>query len=115
MSDIAKNDMYIYNLNGLIDNRKKLLIDKFKEINKNIYKNERLQDVFIDNYEEFDKIILEKIKLINAFTYVTAYLDTIIEDTNIPKDKREEAYREKKDIINIINSEKQKIKLLRQT
>ena len=113
MSNIAKNDMYINNLNELIDNRKKLLINKFKEINKNTSKNERLQDVLIYNQEDFNKIIFEKKKLIEAFTYIIEYLDTIIEDKNISKNKREDAYREKKNINNIINSEKQTIKLLK--
>lgn len=110
MSNIAKNDMYISNLKELIENRKKIFFDKFKEINKNSSENERLQDILIDNYYEYEKIIEEKNKLIDAFNHIVIYLDTIIEDNTIDKIKREEAYREKKNIMELIKSQKKEIK-----
>jgi hypothetical protein len=112
MSDIAKNDLYINNLKELIEDRKKLLTDKFKEISKNIDDNERLSDVFVDNLPLYDNIIREKHNLIEAFNNISDYLDTIIHNKSIPKNKRQEAYREKKDIINIIKIQKKELKSL---
>jgi hypothetical protein len=110
MTDIAKNDLYIKNLKELIEDRKKLLSDKFKQINNNISENKRLSDIFADNLPVYQNIIREKSELIEAFNNIVKYLDTIIEDKSIEKHKRQEAYREKKDIINIIKTQKKELK-----
>lgn len=109
MSDIAKNDIYINNLKELIQNRKKLLHDKFKELNKNIKDNERLQDIFLDNLPDYENIVSDKKKLIHSLNNIVNYLDTIIEDKTLSKHKREDANREKKEIITIIKLQKKEL------
>lgn len=112
MSDIAKNDLYISNLKELIDDRKKLLATKFKQINKNISENERLSEIFLDNLPLYDNIVREKTNLIDALKNIVKYLDTIIDDKSIPKDKRREAYKERNDIMSLIKLQKKELKSL---
>jgi hypothetical protein len=109
MAYIAKNDMFIEDIQDIIENRKKLLLDKFKELNKTMEENDNLINVYSDNLSYYETIINDKKKLIKSLNYIVAYLETIIDDSTIAKERREDANREKKEIIKLIEDKENEI------
>ena len=72
--DIFNNDIIIFNIDNLIENKKKLLLEKRKELIIRERNNEFLREVVEDYQNYYNKIKTEKQKQYETLLYLTDYI-----------------------------------------
>lgn len=103
----ASRDIYINNLNKIIQDRKNLLLENYKEINKNINKNDILTDVA----EEYKMYFLNYLKECEALSKLSDYIDTIASDNVNNKHMINELKKEQNIIFREIKNIENKMKI----
>lgn len=106
--ELALRDMKIFQMKAEIENRKKMLCSKRKQLLQTKRENKFLVDVFED-YEKYNKqIVHENERKIKFFEQLHDYIDRITYDLKLTDNKLKESQMEQRDImkeINILKSE----------
>lgn len=72
--DIAKNDILMIDIDNMINNKKKLLLEKRNELISVKNNNEFLKEVVEDYKNYYNKIKMEKQKQYETLLYLTDYI-----------------------------------------
>jgi uncharacterized protein (DUF3084 family) len=107
--DLVIRDKNIELLQLQIQDRKKLLLEKYKTINKIAQENEFLGDVANDYERYYNYIVEQKKQQIIAYENLLAYLGNLILNTALTTSSIENAKNQQKEILNKINYIKREI------
>lgn len=95
--DIAIQDLFIIDIDNIINNKKKFLFEKQNELINNERNNEFLKDVLGDYNNYYNKIKLEKQKQYETLLFISDYIhkmnntlnktDYLVNESKIQRDK----------------------------
>ena len=102
--DIIKNKLIIE-----INKRKEFLKDEYKILQERKRENNFFEQVYDDYKKYYSLIIEEKQKLYEALQNISNYLDSLIEESNMAKDKLEELKNDKYKILGKIEQVRSEI------
>jgi len=101
--EIALRDMKIYQMRAEIENRKRILCKKRKQLIQNKKNNALLEDVLEDYSIYNNHIISEKKKKIMFLEKLHSYIGKITTDLKLADEKLKESNDEQKNILKEIN------------
>jgi hypothetical protein len=101
--EIALRDMKIYQMRAEIENRKRILCKKRKQLIQNKKNNALLEDVLEDYSIYNNHIISEKKKKIMFLEKLHSYIGKITNDLKLADEKLKESNDEQKNILKEIN------------
>jgi hypothetical protein len=100
---LAKRDLQILQLEKEIKNRKKLLVNKKKELEENNKINHYLEGVKNEYNKYYEFTIKEKQEQYDALMLLNQYIDDLIKSENLVKEDLRAAKHEQTTIIKEIN------------
>lgn len=101
--NLAIRDHKIFQLKAELENRKKILCMKRKQLKTNVNENSFLKDVMND-YEKYNThLIGQKEKQIVFFQKLTQYIENITNDLQLTDSKLKETKSEQRDILKEIS------------
>lgn len=107
--ELALRDMKIFQMKAEIENRKKILCSKRKQLMQSKKENKLLENVFED-YEKYNKhFIIENEKKIKSLQLLHGYIDRITYDLKLTDNKLKESQIDQRDIMKEINILKNEI------
>jgi hypothetical protein len=107
--ELALRDMKIFQMKAEIENRKKILCSKRKQLIQSKKENKLLENVFED-YEKYNKhFIIENEKKIKSLQLLHGYIDRITYDLKLTDTKLKESQIDQRDIMKEINILKNEI------
>jgi hypothetical protein len=106
---LAKRDKTIELLKEQIQERKQLLINKYKYLGELCGQNEYLNDILYDYYDYFNYIKIQKEQQIQQYEIIYKYLDKIIREANTTTNEINSAIREQDEILSKIELIKREI------
>lgn len=112
---LAKRDKTIELLKQQIQERKQLLIDKYKHLGQLSEQNDYLNNILYDYYDYFHYIKTQKEQQIQQYEIIYKYLDKIIGETNATTNEINSAIKEQDEILNKIEFIKREISEIMQT
>lgn len=101
--DLAMRDHRIFQMKAEIENRKKILCAKRRELTKNTKENSFLKDVVADYNKYNSHIISQRNKQIHFFHNLNQYIDNITSELKITDDKLKETRIEQREIMKEID------------
>lgn len=101
--ELAKKDMQISDIEKLIHDRKQMLFDKYKELQKTANENEYLKDVKQEYEDYFSLVQKEKREQLDALNNVYKHLDEIIKTSKLTDSFLENSKIEQQEIMKQIN------------
>jgi hypothetical protein len=100
--NLATRDHKIFQMKAEIENRKKLLCAKRREIAKNIKENTFLKDV-ADDYNRYNAhIISQQKQQIEAFELLNRYITNITDELELADNKLKDSRLEQREIMRVI-------------
>lgn len=100
--NLATRDHKIFQMKAEIENRKKLLCAKRREIAKNIKENTFLKDV-ADDYNSYNAYIISQQKQqIEAFEVLNSYITNITDELELADNKLKDSRLEQREIMRVI-------------
>lgn len=106
---LAVRDHKIFQMKAELENRKKMLCAKRRELKKSTKENELLTEVMRDYDQYNNHLISQKKKQIDFLQQLNQYIDTITHELNLTTNKLEESKHEQRDIIKEINLLKEEL------
>jgi hypothetical protein len=107
--ELSLRDMKIFQMKAEIENRKKILCSKRKQLIQSKKENKLLENVFED-YEKYNKhFIIENEKKIKSLQLLHGYIDRITYDLKLTDTKLKESQIDQRDIMKEINILKNEI------
>lgn len=106
---LAERDLYLVHIDSLMDEKRKMLLEKQKTLQQNVIQNEYLNLVRNDYRMYYDYIIKQKKDQIRAMNYLNQYIDEIIVKGKLTDADLENAKMEKDELIQEIGNIKGKL------
>lgn len=100
---LAKKDLYLTQIERLIDKKRKFLIDKHKTLGKISKENEYLQQVQNDYQNYYHFIMNEKIEQMKAMNIINEYIKTLLIKGKLTDKDIYDAKKQQKEIFNEVN------------
>jgi hypothetical protein len=97
--DLARRDMSIEDMRTEVVNRKKMLLDKFKELRNTSSANQFLKGVADDYEHYFDYIKSQKREQYEALCMLSDYIEKISMDTELTEQLLRESKTDQKHIL----------------
>jgi len=107
--DLATRDHKIIQLKAELENRKKLLCMKRRQLKSNVRENHFLKDV-VDDYDTYNKhIISQKEKQVVFLQMLNQYIDNINQDLSLTNNQLQNSKHEQREILKEITYLKNEI------
>ena len=97
--DLARRDMSVEDMRIEVINRKKMLLDKFKELKNTSSTNKFLKGISNDYKHYFDFIKAQKRKQYEALCMLSNYIEKISMDTELTEQLLRESKSDQKQIL----------------
>jgi len=94
--NLALRDNSIKNISCIINERKKMLVEKYKQLKKAKEENIYIEDIVDDYKQYYNYIIEEKTKQYEAMEILKKYLDNISIDIDVTEQQLNENKEDKK-------------------
>jgi hypothetical protein len=96
---LAERDLYLVHIDTLMDEKRKMLLEKQKTLQQTAKENEYLEMVRNDYRKYYNHIVKQKEDQINAMNYLKQYIDEIIVDGKLTDVDLENAKMEQEELI----------------
>ena len=96
---LAERDLYLVHIDTLMDEKRKMLLEKQKTLQQTAKENEYLEMVRNDYRKYYNHIVKQKEDQINAMNYLNQYIDEIIVDGKLTDVDLENAKMEQDELI----------------
>lgn len=96
---LAQRDLYLVHIDTLMDEKRKMLLEKQKTLQQTAKENEYLEMVRNDYRKYYNHIVKQKEDQINAMNYLNQYIDEIIVDGKLTDVDLENAKMEQDELI----------------
>ena len=106
---LSERDLYIVHIDTLIDEKRKMLLEKQKILQQTAKENEYLEMVRNDYRKYYNHIVKQKEDQINAMNYLKQYIDEIIVDGKLTDTDLENAKMEQDELIQEMDNIKGKL------
>ena len=106
---LAERDLYLVHIDTLMDEKRKMLLEKQKTLQQTAKENEYLEMVRNDYRKYYNHIVKQKEDQINAMNYLKQYIDEIIVDGKLTDVDLENAKMEQDELIQEMGNIKGKL------
>jgi hypothetical protein len=106
---LAERDLYLVHIDTLMDEKRKMLLEKQKTLQQTAKENEYLEMVRNDYRKYYNYIVKQKEDQINAMNYLKQYIDEIIVDGKLTDVDLENAKMEQDELIQEMDNIKGKL------
>ena len=106
---LAERDLYLVHIDTLINEKRKMLLEKQKTLQQTAKENEYLEMVRNDYRKYYNHIVKQKEDQINAMNYLKQYIDEIIVDGKLTDTDLENAKMEQDELIQEMDNIKGKL------
>ena len=106
---LAERDLYLVHIDTLMDEKRKMLLEKQKTLQQTAKENEYLEMVRNDYRKYYNHIVKQKEDQINAMNYLKQYIDEIIVDGKLTDVDLENAKMEQDELIQEMDNIKGKL------
>jgi SMC interacting uncharacterized protein involved in chromosome segregation len=96
---LAQRDLYLVHIDTLMDEKRKMLLEKQKTLQQTAKENEYLEMVRNDYRKYYNHIVKQKEDQINAMKYLKQYIDEIMVDGKLTDVDLENAKMEQDELI----------------
>ena len=96
---LAERDLYLVHIDTLMDEKRKMLVEKQKTLQQTAKENEYLEMVRNDYRKYYNHIVKQKEDQINAMNYLKQYIDEIMVDGKLTDTDLENAKMEQDELI----------------
>ena len=96
---LVERDLYLVHIDTLMDEKRKMLLEKQKTLQQTAKENEYLEMVRNDYRKYYNHIVKQKEDQINAMNYLKQYIDEIIVDGKLTDVDLENAKMEQDELI----------------
>jgi hypothetical protein len=106
---LAERDLYLVHIDTLMEEKRKMLLEKQKTLQQTAKENEYLEMVRNDYRKYYNHIVKQKEDQINAMNYLKQYIDEIIVDGKLTDVDLENAKMEQDELIQEMDNIKGKL------
>jgi hypothetical protein len=106
---LAERDLYLVHIDTLMDEKRKMLLEKQKTLQQTAKENEYLEMVRNDYRKYYNYIVKQKEDQINAMNYLKQYIDEIIVDGKLTDVDLENAKMDQDELIQEMDNIKSKL------
>ena len=106
---LVERDLYLVHIDTLMDEKRKMLLEKQKTLQQTAKENEYLEMVRNDYRKYYNHIVKQKEDQINAMNYLNQYIDEIIVDGKLTDVDLENAKMEQDELIQEMGNIKSKL------
>ena len=106
---LAERDLYLVHIDTLMEEKRKMLLEKQKTLQQTAKENEYLEMVRNDYRKYYNHIVKQKEDQINAMNYLKQYIDEIIVDGKLTDVDLENAKMEQDELIQEMGNIKSKL------
>lgn len=106
---LVERDLYLVHIDTLMDEKRKMLLEKQKTLQQTAKENEYLEMVRNDYRKYYNHIVKQKEDQINAMNYLKQYIDEIIVDGKLTDTDLENAKMEQDELIQEMDNIKGKL------
>ena len=106
---LAERDLYLVHIDTLMDEKRKMLLEKQKTLQQTAKENEYLEMVRNDYRKYYNHIVKQKEDQISAMNYLKQYIDEIIVDGKLTDVDLENAKMEQDELIQEMDNIKGKL------
>jgi hypothetical protein len=106
---LAERDLYLVHIDTLMDEKRKMLLEKQKTLQQTAKENEYLEMVRNDYRKYYNHIVKQKEDQINAMNYLKQYIDEIIVNGKLTDMDLENAKMEQDELIQEMDNIKGKL------
>ena len=106
---LAERDLYLVHIDTLMDEKRKMLLEKQKTLQQTAKENEYLEMVRNDYRKYYNHIVKQKEDQINAMNYLKQYIDEIMVDGKLTDTDLENAKMEQDELIQEMSDIKSKM------
>lgn len=106
---LAERDLYLVHIDTLMDEKRKMLLEKQKTLQQTAKENEYLEMVRNDYRKYYNHIVKQKEDQINAMNYLKQYIDEIIVDGKLTDVDLENAKMDQDELIQEMGNIKGKL------
>ena len=106
---LAERDLYLVHIDTLMDEKRKMLLEKQKTLQQTAKENEYLEMVRNDYRKYYDYIAKQKEDQIRAMNYLSQYIDEIIVNGKLTDADLENAKMEQDELIQEMDNIKSKL------
>ena len=106
---LAERDLYLVHIDTLMDEKRKMLLEKQKTLQQTAKENEYLEMVRNDYRKYYNHIVKQKEDQINAMNYLNQYIDEIIVNGKLTDVDLENAKMEQDELIQEMGNIKSKL------
>ena len=106
---LAERDLYLVHIDTLMDEKRKMLLEKQKTLQQTAKENEYLEMVRNDYRKYYNHIVKQKEDQINAMNYLNQYIDDIIVNGKLTDVDLENAKMEQDELIQEMGNIKSKL------
>ena len=96
---LAERDLYLVHIDTLMDEKRKMLLEKQKTLQQTAKENEYLEMVRNDYRKYYNHIVKQKEDQINAMNYLKQYIDEIMVNVKLTDTDLENAKMEQDELI----------------
>jgi hypothetical protein len=101
---LVERDLYLVHIDTLMDEKRKMLLEKQKTLQQTAKENEYLEMVRNDYRKYYNHIVKQKEDQINAMNYLNQYIDEIIVNGKLTDVDLENAKMEQDELIQEMNN-----------
>ena len=106
---LAERDLYLVHIDTLMDEKRKMLLEKQKTLQQTAKENEYLEMVRNDYRKYYNHIVKQKEDQINAMNYLKQYIDEIMVNGKLTDMDLENAKMEQDELIQEMDNIKGKL------
>lgn len=106
---LVERDLYLVHIDTLMDEKRKMLLEKQKTLQQTAKENEYLEMVRNDYKKYYNHIVKQKEDQINAMNYLKQYIDEIIVNGKLTDVDLENAKMEQDELIQEMGNIKSKL------
>ena len=106
---LAERDLYLVHIDTLMDEKRKMLLEKQKTLQQTAKENEYLEMVRNDYRRYYNHIVKQKEDQINAMNYLKQYIDEIMVNGKLTDTDLENAKMEQDELIQEMDNIKGKL------
>ena len=106
---LAERDLYLVHIDTLMEEKRKMLLEKQKTLQQTAKENEYLEMVRNDYRKYYNHIVKQKEDQINAMNYLNQYIDVIIVDGKLTDTDLENAKMDQDELIQEMDNIKGKL------
>ena len=106
---LAERDLYLVHIDTLMDEKRKMLLEKQKTLQQTAKENEYLEMVRNDYRKYYNHIVKQKEDQINAMNYLKEYIDEIMVNGKLTDMDLENAKMEQDELIQEMDNIKGKL------